>query len=94
MPQQLLVSDFILKTVSDNVQVFSETVTTVDLSRRPFTIHTDEKSVEAESIILATGAVAKRMVFKGSGEGEGGFWNKGISACAVRHICLVQTRFC
>jgi thioredoxin reductase (NADPH) len=23
------------------------------------------------------------MEFKGSGEGQGGFWNKGISACAV-----------
>lgn len=60
----------------------------MDLSQRPFVIHTDEKEVEAESIIVATGAVAKRMVFKGSGEGEGGFWNKGISACAVCCRCL------
>jgi len=34
-------------------------------------------------VIIATGAVAKKLDFKGSGEGEGGFWNKGISACAV-----------
>lgn len=30
----------------------------------------------------AAGAVAKRLEFKGSGE-TGGYWNKGISACAV-----------
>ncbi len=29
------------------------------------------------------GAVAKRMEFPGSHEGKGGFWNRGISACAV-----------
>ena len=32
---------------------------------------------------MATGAVAKRLDFPGSGEGPGGFWNRGISACAV-----------
>lgn len=37
----------------------------------------------ADSIIIATGAVARRLPFKGSDEGAGGFWNKGISACAV-----------
>lgn len=60
----------------------------MNLSQRPFLIHTDEKEVEAESVIVATGAVAKRMVFKGSGEREAGFWNKGISACAVRYQYL------
>ncbi|EOX90596.1 NADPH-dependent thioredoxin reductase A, putative [Theobroma cacao] len=28
-------------------------------------------------------AVAKRLNFPGSGDGSGGFWNKGISACEV-----------
>lgn len=36
----------------------------------------------ADSIIIATGAVARRLPFRGSDEGNG-FWNKGISACAV-----------
>ncbi len=31
---------------------------------------------------MDAGAVAKRLAFKGSGEADG-FWNKGISACAV-----------
>lgn len=63
-------------------RIFSETVETADLSKRPFQIKTEECLVEADTVIIATGAVAKRLDFKGSGE-DGGFWNKGISACAV-----------
>jgi thioredoxin reductase (NADPH) len=63
-------------------QIFSETVTKVDFSARPFKITTDEKDVEADSVIIATGAVARRLTFPGSDE-DTGFWNKGISACAV-----------
>ncbi|EFJ39324.1 hypothetical protein VOLCADRAFT_108682, partial [Volvox carteri f. nagariensis] len=63
-------------------KIFSETVENVDFSKRPFTVRTSEKEVKAETVIIATGAVAKRMEFPGSGE-EGGYWNKGISACAV-----------
>ena len=42
----------------------------------------DEKEVIADAVIIATGAVARRLPFPGSDE-EGGYWNKGISACAV-----------
>lgn len=63
-------------------QIFSETVIKADFSKRPFLISTEEKAVEAETVIIATGAVARRLPFKGSDE-ETGFWNKGISACAV-----------
>jgi alkyl hydroperoxide reductase subunit AhpF len=38
--------------------------------------------VIADTIIIATGAVARRLPFPGSDE-DSGFWNKGISACAV-----------
>jgi hypothetical protein len=60
----------------------AETVNKVDMSRRPFKLWTDSKEVTAQTLIIATGAVAKRLPFKGSDE-EGGYWNKGISACAV-----------
>lgn len=63
-------------------QIFSETVTSVDFSTRPFKIVSDEKEVTADTVIIATGAVARRLPFPGSDE-ENGFWNKGISACAV-----------
>ncbi|XP_043711156.1 thioredoxin reductase NTRB-like [Telopea speciosissima] len=65
-------------------EIFTETVTKIDFSSNPFKIFTDSKSVIADAVIVATGAVAKRLKFPGSGDGhEGGFWNRGISACAV-----------
>lgn len=63
-------------------QIFSETVTKVDFSSKPFKVFADSKTVLADSVIVATGAVAKRLTFPGSGEADG-FWNRGISACAV-----------
>eukprot|EP00879_Flechtneria_rotunda_P004702 GHRR01004966.1.p1 GENE.GHRR01004966.1~~GHRR01004966.1.p1 ORF type:complete len:429 (+),score=112.64 GHRR01004966.1:2349-3635(+) len=63
-------------------RIFTETVNRVDLSKRPFKLWTDEKEVTAQTLIIATGAVAKRLPFRGSDE-QHGFWNKGISACAV-----------
>ncbi|KAG2483272.1 hypothetical protein HYH03_017870 [Edaphochlamys debaryana] len=51
---------------------------------RPFTLHTPERVVTADAVIIATGASAKRLRFPGSGdEAEGGYWNRGISACAI-----------
>ena len=35
----------------------------------------------ARAVIIATGATAKRLDIKGAGDGE--FWQKGVSACAV-----------
>jgi len=64
-------------------RVFTETVVRLDLSIRPFRVYTDAKQVDADTVIIATGAVAKRLDFPGAGEGEDGFWNRGISACAV-----------
>ncbi|KAK6074063.1 Thioredoxin reductase [Seiridium cupressi] len=63
-------------------QIISETVAKLDLSSRPFkyetewapgTVHT------ADSVILATGASAKRLGLAG----EEKYWQNGISACAV-----------
>ena len=64
-------------------QILTETVNKVDFSATPFKVFTESKAVIADSIIVATGAVAKRLDFPGSGEGPGGFWNQGISACVV-----------
>jgi thioredoxin reductase (NADPH) len=57
----------------------TETVTKVNFNSFPFIIETDESKVEAESVIIATGATAKRMNIKG----EHDYWQRGISACAV-----------
>lgn len=62
--------------------VISETVCSVDTTHgSPFEIRIEgaKTMTFAKSVIVATGASSKRLVFKGSEE----FWNKGISACAV-----------
>lgn len=65
--------------------IITETVSKVDLSQRPFKYWREGKesnaaAVEtADTIILATGASAKRMDLPG----EDTYWQSGISACAV-----------
>ena len=61
--------------------IHTETVNKVDLSKRPFYYETDERKGYAKALIIATGATAKRDTIPGAGEGE--FWQKGVSACAV-----------
>ncbi len=60
-------------------ELHMEDVTSVDLSQRPFVIKSDDREVLAHSIVIATGATAKRL---GLPE-EGQFWSRGISACAI-----------
>ena len=62
-------------------RILTETVTKIDLSRRPFRYATDEQEGEARAIIIATGATAKRDDVPGTRDGE--LWQKGVSACAV-----------
>ncbi|KAM9949941.1 hypothetical protein ACTFIT_011166 [Dictyostelium discoideum] len=60
----------------------TKTISKVDLKQRPFTIYVEDeedKPIKAQSIIIATGATAKRMGVPGETE----FWSKGVSACAV-----------
>jgi thioredoxin reductase (NADPH) len=77
-----LTDRFRAQSVRFGTKVFSETVNRVDFSSRPFKLYTDSKEIRAETVIIATGAVAKRLSFPGSGE-DHGYWNRGISACAV-----------
>ncbi len=67
------------QSVKYGTTIFTETVTKVDFSKKPFKVFTDEQQIEAEAVIIATGATAKRMHV----EGEATHWQKGISACAV-----------
>lgn len=62
-------------------RIHTETVTSVALARRPFAVRTDSRSLEAETLIIATGATAKRLDIPGARDGE--LWQRGISACAV-----------
>ena len=54
----------------------------VDLSRYPSTgYETQNGPIYASSIIVSTGASAKRLEVSGTGDKE--LWQKGVSACAV-----------
>lgn len=77
-----LTNNFREQSLNCGAKIITETVTRIDASERPFRVYTDKLECVADSIILATGAVARRLEFPGSGE-EDGYWNKGISACAV-----------
>jgi len=55
-------------------------VVRADLGVHPFRVRTsDDRDIEALTIIIATGARAKKL----NPKGNDAFWGKGISACAV-----------
>lgn len=67
------------QSINSGATVHTETVTRLELNERPFKIHTQTRLVNAETVIIATGAVARRLDHPGATE----FWQRGISACAV-----------
>lgn len=67
------------QSVHCGTRVETETVHSVDLSKRPFAVTTDSGVFQARTLIIATGATAKRMAIPG----EDRLWQRGISACAV-----------
>ena len=73
---------------SCGAQIISQTVGKIDLSQRPyrFWLHPmgdddnlEEETHTADSIIIATGAKARRLELPG----EDQYWGNGVSACAV-----------
>lgn len=59
----------------------TEDVVSVDFSSRPFKVVGKKTEAEADCVIIATGATAKRLDIEGAG--EDGFWQKGVTACAI-----------
>ncbi|MBD2019746.1 thioredoxin-disulfide reductase, partial [Leptolyngbya sp. FACHB-36] len=60
-------------------ELYTEDVTFVDFSQRPFVIRSEEREVRSHSVVIATGATAKRLGLPC----EQSFWSRGISACAI-----------
>lgn len=57
-----------------------ETINKVDFSQRPFSLWSEAGNhYTADSVIIATGATARRLY----GNGEDKYWGYGISACAT-----------
>lgn len=61
--------------------ILAEDVDSVDLQQHPFVVTGKNGAVQADSIIIATGATAKRLDIPGTHDGE--FWQRGVTACAV-----------
>ncbi|MBN2479230.1 MAG: thioredoxin-disulfide reductase [Parachlamydiales bacterium] len=60
----------------------TEDVISLDLTKQPFTVNGSKKyKIQTNSIIIATGAYAKRLDITGSRDGE--FWQRGVTACAI-----------
>lgn len=61
--------------------VLSEDVISVDCSKRPFEVRGATTSILADTVIIATGAMARRLDIPGTLDGQ--LWQRGVSACAV-----------
>src|SRR5918911_525148 len=58
-------------------------VTHADLGKRPFTLTTDEHTIKAETLIIASGASAKWLGIPGEAPAPHGLGGLGVSACAT-----------
>jgi thioredoxin reductase (NADPH) len=69
-----------VQSLKHGTRIETQTVERVDFSQRPFRLVTDAGTeLQARSVIIATGATAKRMNIPG----EEKYWQRGVSACAV-----------
>ncbi len=60
-------------------EIIKEDVIRVDFSQYPFVVQSTTQELKARSVIIATGATARRLNLPS----EEKFWNAGISACAI-----------
>ncbi|EKM79135.1 hypothetical protein AGABI1DRAFT_113752 [Agaricus bisporus var. burnettii JB137-S8] len=78
-----LMEKFREQSIRFGTRIITETVSKIDLSSRPFRywreMQEGDEPETADTIIIATGASAKRLGLKG----EQTYWQSGISACAV-----------
>jgi thioredoxin reductase (NADPH) len=78
-----LMDKFRDQSIRFGTNVITETVSKIDLSKRPFKYWREDQENEepetTDAVIIATGASAKRLGL----EGESTYWQSGISACAV-----------
>jgi len=62
-----------------DTRIFMENVVKIDFGRRPFHVKGESQELEAQALIIATGATAKYLGVKG----EDLYKNRGVSACAT-----------
>jgi len=62
-----------------NTEIINDHITSVDFSKRPFTLKGGETAYTADAVIISTGATAKYLGL----ESEEAYKGKGVSACAT-----------
>jgi len=67
------------QSIGMGTRIESKTIDKVDFSGQPLKVFSENEIIEAKTIIIATGAIAKRLGIPGETE----YRQKGISACAV-----------
>lgn len=77
----LLMDNFRKQALRFGTTVLTEDVESVDFSLHPFKVFGKTHQYEADAVIIATGATALRLDIPGAD--EDGFWQKGVTACAV-----------
>ncbi|CAG8464468.1 thioredoxin reductase [Gigaspora rosea] len=79
----VMMDKFREQSIKFGTTVYTETISKIDISTRPFKLWRENKEDQepdtADALIIATGAAAKRLNLPG----EDKYWQKGISACAV-----------
>ena len=70
---------FLKQTERFDAEIVLDIVTEVDFSNKPFTIRTHSKTYQAQMVVVATGAVPRRLGVPG----EDKFFGRGVSACAT-----------
>eukprot|EP00834_Sanchytrium_tribonematis_P008536 NODE_1036_length_2506_cov_0.353552.p1 type:complete len:325 gc:universal NODE_1036_length_2506_cov_0.353552:2109-1135(-) len=75
-----LTDKFREQSIHNGTEVITETITSITKKNDIFILKNEEnEEIQAHSVIVATGATAKRLFLPG----EDVYWQKGISACAV-----------
>lgn len=76
-----LMDNFRKQAIRFGTTMLQEDVTEVDFTKHPFIVKSKNQAYEALSVIISTGATANRLDIPGGGDGE--FWQRGVTACAV-----------
>lgn len=67
------------QSINSGTRIVTKTVDKVDLSAHPYKIFVGDEIHETKSIVIATGATAKKLDIPGVEQ----YWMRGISGCAV-----------
>jgi thioredoxin reductase (NADPH) len=78
-----LMAEFRKQAARFGTEFLEEWITEADLTERPFRLQTENYVVNADTLIIATGASAKWLGIPGEAKVPEGFGGHGVSACAT-----------